>query len=420
VIDADLVLIHGFWSSPATWHRIVERLEADEDLQGLRIHLFGYESPKVRWPGSPARIPDYDDIAQSVPAFLSTRTRTPSPLVFVTHSQGGLILQRYLAWMLSEGRGRELARVRAIALLACPNEGSEYLASIRAVTGFNRHPQAGQLTVLERDVGAARRIVLRQIVNASSVDERQCPIPFHVYSGRTDNVVLRQSAQAVFPAVGVLPGDHFSILDPDSPGSLTVDTIKRHVLEATAAGGAHNGVASAPRPVDERSLMVRIDDCATLVRRDGARTVTFGTVRTEAGDNAYAEGVDLRVTLENHGGAPVYVLRVDLVVVAHDPRFVASYAQITRTAFHYEVPRSDLPPVRLDDLADLDGRVGLDVGHLMLEPSGRVGAHHSLRAAVVAAAPGLWRLAVVARYVVDGDPERVLEAASGELVIAKR
>jgi hypothetical protein len=398
----------------------VERLEADEDLQGLRIHLFGYESPKVRWPGSPARIPDYDDIAQSLPAFLSTRTRTPSPLVFVTHSQGGLILQRYLAWMLSEGRGRELARVRAIALLACPNEGSEYLASIRAVTGFNRHPQAGQLTVLERDVGAARRVVLRQIVNASSVDERQCPIPFHVYSGRTDNVVLRQSAQTVFPAVGVLPGDHFSILDPDSPGSLTVDTIKRHVLEAAAADGARNGAGDVPRRANERSLTVRIDDCTRLVRRDGARTVAFGTIRTEAGDSAFAEGVHLRVTLENHGGAPVYVSRVDLVVVTHDPRFVASYPQITLPGLHHEVPRSDLPPVQLDELADLNGRVGLDVAQLMLEPRGRVGAHHSLRATVVAAAPGLWRLAVVARYVVGGAPEQVLAAASGELVIAKR
>ena len=81
--------------------------------------------------------------------------------MIVTHSQGGLILQRFLAWMLTEGRGRELARIRAIVMLSC-HEYLEYLASIRAVTGFNRHPQASQLDALEHEVGEARRIVLRR------------------------------------------------------------------------------------------------------------------------------------------------------------------------------------------------------------------------------------------------------------------
>ena len=54
----------------------------------------------------------------------------------VTHSQGGLILQRYLAWMLGEGRGRELTTIRLIVTLSCPNEGSEYLSSIRAVAAW--------------------------------------------------------------------------------------------------------------------------------------------------------------------------------------------------------------------------------------------------------------------------------------------
>ena len=69
-------------------------------------------------------------------------------------------------------------------------------------------------------------------MNASSLDDRHCPIPIYVYSGRTDNIVIRQSAQSAFPYAEVLPGDHFSILVPDSPGSLTVPTLKRHILNA--------------------------------------------------------------------------------------------------------------------------------------------------------------------------------------------
>lgn len=231
-MHADLVLIHGFWSSPATWDRLITRMRQDEDLAGLSIHAFRYESPKLRWTGSPARIPDCDDIAQSLPAYLSANAPLTTPIAIVTHSQGGLILQRFLAWMLTEGRGRELARIRLIVMLSCPNEGSEYLRSIRAITGFGHRPQASQLDVLDREVGEARRIVLRQIVNATVVDARHCPIPVFVYSGRTDNIVLRESAQSVFPYAEVLPGDHFSILDPDAPGHLTLPTLKRHLREA--------------------------------------------------------------------------------------------------------------------------------------------------------------------------------------------
>src|SRR3954454_23274078 len=161
-MDADLVLIHGFWSSPATWEQLISALEADPDLIGLRIHPFGYESPKLRWRWSRARIPDYEDIARSLPAYIATVAPKAGPVAVVTHSQGGLILQRFLAWMLNEGRGLELARLKLAVMLACPNEGSEYLRSIRAAAGMARHPQASQLRVLSREVGDARRIVLRR------------------------------------------------------------------------------------------------------------------------------------------------------------------------------------------------------------------------------------------------------------------
>jgi hypothetical protein len=44
--------------------------------------------------------------------------------------------------MLEEGRGRELARIKATIMLACPNGGSEYLRSIRQILGFGHHAQA--------------------------------------------------------------------------------------------------------------------------------------------------------------------------------------------------------------------------------------------------------------------------------------
>ena len=72
--DVDLVLIHGFWSGPATWDALSARVSSDDELSGVRIHRFGYESPKLRLPFSTTRIPDHTDIAQSFESYLSAET----------------------------------------------------------------------------------------------------------------------------------------------------------------------------------------------------------------------------------------------------------------------------------------------------------------------------------------------------------
>ena len=246
MINADLVLIHGFWSSPATWDKLSDRLSADSELQGLRVRRFGYESPKLSFPFWWTRVPDYNDIAQSLPSYLAAHTRGATAII--THSQGGLILQRFLAWMLSEGRGRELATVKLIVMLACPNDGSEYLRSVRAMAGLGRHAQGRNLDTLNSEVADTRRVVLRQIVHASTTNERECPIPMYAYAGRTDRIVRRTSAQGSFPNAGALPGNHFSILNPDLPGSLTVATLKRHLIEAFAAGSGEAVAANTASP----------------------------------------------------------------------------------------------------------------------------------------------------------------------------
>jgi pimeloyl-ACP methyl ester carboxylesterase len=183
VISATLVTIHGFWSGPATWDRLNEAWRADEELSGLLIHPFGYPSPKKPLlPFSGARVPDYNDIAQVLATEFTTVLGSSPDLVVVTHSQGGLILQRFLAWMTGEGRARELARIRSVVMLACPNTGSEYLKSVRRALGYGRHPQARSLQVHDRQVADTQRTVLQRIVNATALDDYQCPIPFHVYA----------------------------------------------------------------------------------------------------------------------------------------------------------------------------------------------------------------------------------------------
>ncbi|HZO69177.1 MAG TPA: hypothetical protein VFB74_29660 [Kribbellaceae bacterium] len=264
MIDANLVLIHGFWSSPATWDRLNRRLREDSELDGIALRPFGYESPKLSWRPW-ARIPNFDDIAQSLNAHLSEFADQDRTAI-VTHSQGGLILQRYLAWMLAEGRGRELAPIKIIIMLACPNSGTEILRSIRSMAGLGRHPQARDLQVLQENVIDANRVVLRQIVNAAGINERECRIPIYTYGGRTDEVVRRGSAQAAFPQPEMLAGDHFSILDPDARYSQTLPMLKRHLF-ATFSRAARLEFLGAASIADLPPVVVGRDrELATLHR----------------------------------------------------------------------------------------------------------------------------------------------------------
>jgi hypothetical protein len=138
--------------------------------------------------------------------------------------------------MLNEQRGEELARIRTIVMLACPNGGSEYLRSLRHILGYGRHAQAGHLEVLNRQVADTQRAVLQRIVNATGVDAGQCRIPFHVYAGNADRIVTPASAQGAFPGASALAGTHFSILDPTAPGNRTAETVKHHILTDIRAG----------------------------------------------------------------------------------------------------------------------------------------------------------------------------------------
>lgn len=146
------------------------------------------------------------------------------------------MIQRYLVRMLTEGRGRELERIKHVALLATPNAGSLLALDARRVL-LGRNLQEHQLRPLNQQVADTLRALVRDVVNAQGVSERTCPIPFSVFAGEEDGVVPPASAQAVFPDVAALPGDHFSIARPDSTEHRSYTAIKRLLLVAAAEAG---------------------------------------------------------------------------------------------------------------------------------------------------------------------------------------
>ncbi|UWE11154.1 esterase/lipase family protein [Actinacidiphila bryophytorum] len=247
-----VVLVHGFMSGPKMWQPLQQLITADRDLAGVDTLPFGYATG-LFMPAPHRALPTLDTVADSFKEYLDTHAADYDRLVLVAHSQGGLVVQRWLARMLAEGRGRDLASVARVVLLACPNNGSQIALSLRRGL-LQRNPQERQLRPLTEQVTDTQRIVIRDVVNAAAVTDRTCPIPFSVYAGETDRVVPPASARSVFPDAAVLPGDHKAIARPDSHDHRVYRTLKRLIraeleVRDVPRPAAPVAPASAPAPL---------------------------------------------------------------------------------------------------------------------------------------------------------------------------
>jgi pimeloyl-ACP methyl ester carboxylesterase len=227
-----IVLVHGLYSSPAVWSDLVAILENDAAIAPrVRISRFPYSSPKLRL--SPTRrIPNIDDIADSLGVYLDATFRNSEPVILVAHSQGGLIVQRFITRRLSEGKGEELQRIQGILLYATPNSGSEFFLSLRKT--LSRNPQEREIRPFVSSLADTHRQFLQSVVNANEVGPSRVPISVAAYGGAQDTIVSSASARAAFPNGGILPGDHSSIIRPDDQKDSRYLVLKNMVADALA------------------------------------------------------------------------------------------------------------------------------------------------------------------------------------------
>jgi pimeloyl-ACP methyl ester carboxylesterase len=250
-----VVFVHGFRSSARTWDRFVQLFKEDGDLAGLSPYTFSYRSPAASV--HPLRaIPTINTVADSLRTFLSRDLSNIERLALVGHSQGGLVVQRLLARVLADQAGAELSRIRLVVMFACPNAGSDLWLSLRRRAWLWRQPQERELRPLNELVTDTHRIVLNQLVHPGR-------IPVVAYAGASDRVVRPASARSVFPDAQVLPGDHFTIIQPDSHShpsyvALKHDLLEHGVVEQSGAPSREikpSEPVSRPRPEARRAVV---------------------------------------------------------------------------------------------------------------------------------------------------------------------
>lgn len=229
---AAALFIHGLFSSPRTWSPLLDLLEQDQEIaQAYDLIPFQYASPRSTW-SIRRSVPDLGLVADSLKTYVDVDCAEYDRLVIVAHSQGGLVVQRFVARLLADGRGPDLVRLRRVVLIACPNTGSEFFLSMRRGARWWNHPQERDLRPFSSHVTEAQRKVMKGAIYARHVAGDSCPIPFAVYAGESDKIVTPESAQSVFPHVGALPGDHQSVLRANSSSHRTLTAIKADLRAA--------------------------------------------------------------------------------------------------------------------------------------------------------------------------------------------
>lgn len=259
-----VVFVHGLFSSAEVWTSFTQLIAEDPELVDVvTVRCFEYDSPVIRLRVD-RRIAEIDDIADRLRTYLSTDLADAESIVLVTHSQGGLVVQRFLARMLWNGKGRDLARIKQIAMYACPNSGSEFFLSVRKLAFFWRNPQERQLRPFDRAVVEAQQTVLRSVVNAQGCTDTECRIPIAAYGGMSDNIVPPVVSTWMFPSNGIVEGDHFSVVRATSS-----DASSYRVLKAALLAAASQEDAPAAAPVEASTeRQGRVSVAPPVGRRD--------------------------------------------------------------------------------------------------------------------------------------------------------
>ncbi|MFE9256464.1 tetratricopeptide repeat protein [Streptomyces sp. NPDC006879] len=241
-----LVLVHGLFSSGRAWKAFHDLIATDPELRDwVSIHRFEYDSAVTKLRPD-RRVAETDDIADQLGTFLQTQLADAERIMLLTHSQGGLIVQRFLARKLWNGAGTELARIKHLTMFACPNTGSGFFLSVRKNLKGLANAQERQLRPFDRSVTEAQRTVLSSVVHARTISDTECPIPVQAFGGSADNIVPPVVARGVFPEGGVVTADHFSIIRPADRTALPYLSVRAALLKV---GTPTPRTPSPPRPV---------------------------------------------------------------------------------------------------------------------------------------------------------------------------
>ena len=238
----DIIFVHGLGGDAySTWHP-QEKPEADnswlgwlgKDIENIGIWSVDYEVEAFRWKGSTMPLADR---GTNIIDLLDIYEIGERPVIFITHSMGGLVVKQMLRHACDFGNPswkKIVKQTKGIVFLSTPHSGSNianWLQYIKGIIGTS-------VSVDELQANDPR---LRELntVYRNHTQLKEIPIIVYCENESTSGVLVvnQTSADPGIPGVIPIPLDenHISIAKPKSNTSRLYLRVKKFIKECLSS-----------------------------------------------------------------------------------------------------------------------------------------------------------------------------------------
>jgi predicted alpha/beta hydrolase family esterase/tetratricopeptide (TPR) repeat protein len=231
--NGDVIFVHGLGGNlRSTWHP--EELQDDnfwlnwlsQDNADIGIWSFGYKAEPFEWRGN--AMPLFDQ-ASNLLEWLETKGLSERPIIFVTHSLGGLLVKKMLNTAQTFKKQKLIEQIKGIVFLATPHTGSHLANLINNIGALAR-------TTISVEELKAHSPQLRELNEWYRENVRSFGIATKVYyetvSVHGVPVVDEDSANPGIEGVKpiAVPENHITIAKPSSRNDLVYIGVERFIL----------------------------------------------------------------------------------------------------------------------------------------------------------------------------------------------
>lgn len=201
-----------------------------EDVDGAAVWSVGYHAWSSRWRGQAMPL---QDRAINILAALKTKGIGSRPVVFVTHSMGGLLVKEAL--LIAASSGSEFAavaeQVRGVVFLGTPHNGTWLSNVIKVVDRLYRGTQA--VRDLKKDGAHLRHLATRYRDWAVEMPDLDHLVFFETWKTNRVQVVTAGSADPGLPRITPvgIDADHLGLCKPANRDSLVYARVTDFVTD---------------------------------------------------------------------------------------------------------------------------------------------------------------------------------------------
>ncbi|MBD2616141.1 hypothetical protein H6G94_33690 [Nostoc punctiforme FACHB-252] len=261
----DVIFVHGLGGHPqTTWHPQDKEDNQSwlywlgEDLKDTGIWSFGYEAEFSNWKGK--AMPRFDQARNFIQWLENKRLGKEQPLIFITHSLGGLLVKEVVRLADTYGKQAFINQLKGIVFLATPHNGSHLANTVGILNKVLRTTVSVEELEASnpwlRDIDAWYRQKVGQFrITTQVYYETQETLRYKVVDeGSADPKILDVMPIAV-------PADHITIAKPRSRQDLVYEGVKNFIQEHLRPLPQLPPADSTPLPSITKSPVWQMEEC---------------------------------------------------------------------------------------------------------------------------------------------------------------